>query len=90
MGLRIQFSKLDKIRFVGQRNLTPIVQRDAVVSAQLTMKPGIFGRSEIANASAPGAETGIARSTHQSIENEGQREEPLMPSNSTQLKEYKP
>jgi hypothetical protein len=90
MRLRLQFSKLDKVRIVGHRNLTPIVERDPVASAQLAMKPGIFGRSEIANASAPGAETGIARSTHQSIENEGQREEPLMPSNSTQLKEYKP
>ena len=90
MGLRIQFSKLDKIRFVGQRNLTPIVQRDAVVSAQLTMKPGIFRRSEIVNARAPRAETRIAHSTYQWIEHEGQREEPLMPSNSTQLREYKP
>ena len=90
MGLRTQFSKLDKIRFVGQRNLTPIVQRDAVVSAQLTMKPGSFRRSEIVNARAPRAETGIAHSTHQWIEHEGQREEPLMPSNSTQLREYKP
>ena len=89
MRLRIQFSKLDKVGFVGHRNLTPIVQRDPVVSAQLTMKPGIFGRSEIANARAPRAETGIAHSTHQWIEHEGQREEPLMPSNSTQLKEYK-
>ena len=89
MGLRTQFSKLDKICFVGHRNLTPIVQRDAVVSAQLTMKPGIFGRSEIANRRAPRAETGIAHSTHQWIERKGQREEPLMPSNSTQLKEYK-
>ena len=89
MGLRIQFSKLDKIRFVGQRDLTPIVQRDAVVSAQLTIRPGIFGRSEIANRRAPRAETGIAHSTHQWIEHKGQREEPLMPSNSTQLREYK-
>ena len=89
MRLRIQFSKLDKVRFVGHRNLTPIVQRDAVVSAQLTIRPGIFGRIEIANARAPRAETGIAHSTHQWIEHEGQREEPLMPSNSTQLKEYK-
>ena len=89
MGLRIQFSKLDKIRFVGHRNLTPIVQRDAVVSAQLTIRPGIFGRIEIANARAPRTETGIAHSTHQWIERKGQREEPLMPSNSTQLKEYK-
>lgn len=90
MRLRIQFSKLDKVGFVGHRNLTPIVQRDAVVSAQLTIRPGIFGRIEIANARAPRAETGIAHSTHQWIEHEGQREEPLMPSNSTQLKEYKP
>ena len=90
MGLRTQFSKLDKIRFVGQRNLTPIVQRDAVVSAQLTMKPGSFRRSEIVNARAPRAETRIAHSTYQWIEHEGQREEPLMPSNSTQLREYKP
>ena len=90
MGLRIQFSKLDKICFVGQRNLTPIVQRDAVVSAHLTRRPGIFGRSEIVNARAPRAETGIAHSTYQWIEHEGQREEPLMPSNSTQLREYKP
>ena len=90
MRLRIQFSKLDKVGFVGHRNLTPIVQRDPVVSTQLTMKPGIFGRSELANARAPRAETGIAHSTHQWIEHEGQREEPLMPSNSTQLKEYKP
>ncbi len=90
MRLRIQFSKLDKVRFVGHRNLTPVVERDAGVSAQLTMKPGIFGRSEIANRRAPRAETGIAHSTHQWIEREGQREEPLMPSNSTQLKEYKP
>ena len=90
MGLRTQFSKLDKIRFVGQRNLTPIVQRDAVVSAQLTMKPGSFRRSEIVNERAPRAETRIAHSTYQWIEHEGQREEPLMPSNSTQLREYKP
>ena len=90
MGLRIQFSKLDKIRFVGHRNLTPIVQRDAVVSAQLTIRPGIFGRIEIANARAPRTETGIAHSAYQWIEHEGQREEPLMPSNSTQLREYKP
>ena len=90
MRLRIQFSKLDKVGFVGHRNLTPIVQRDAVVSAQLTIKPGIFGRIEITNARAPRAETGIAHSTYQWIEHEGQREEPLMPSNSTQLREYKP
>ena len=90
MRLRIQFSKLDKVGFVGHRNLTPIVQRDAVVSAQLTIRPGIFGRIEIANARAPRAETGIAHSTYQWIEHEGQREEPLMPSNSTQLREYKP
>lgn len=90
MRLRIQLSKLDKVGFVGHRNLTPIVQRDVVVSAQLTMKPGIFGRIEIVNARAPRAETGIAHSTYQWIEHEGQREEPLMPSNSTQLREYKP
>ena len=90
MRLRIQFSKLDKVGFVGHLNLTPIVQRDPVVSAQLTIRPGIFGRIEIANARAPRAETGIAHSTYQWIEHEGQREEPLMPSNSTQLKEYKP
>ena len=90
MRLRIQFSKLDKVSFVGHSNLTPVVERDAVVSAQLTMKPGIFRRSEIVNARAPRAETGIAHSTYQWIEHEGQREEPLMPSNSTQLREYKP
>ena len=90
MRLRIQFSKLDKVGFVGHRNLTPIVQRDAVVSAQLTIRPGIFGRIELANARAPRAETRMAHSTYQWIEHEGQREEPLMPSNSTQLREYKP
>ena len=90
MRLRIQFSKLDKVRFVGHRNLTPVVERDPIMSALLTMKPWTFGWSEIANARAPRAETGIAHSTHQWIEHEGQREEPLMPSNSTQLKEYKP
>ncbi len=70
------------LRFDGQS------ERGPVVIAELSAKPRVIRPSELVDVLAPGAEMGIARRTHQWIEHEGQRQEPLLPSTSPQLKEY--
>ncbi len=58
-------------------------ERGPVVIAELSAKPRVIRPSELVDALAPGAELGVAKRTHQWIENDGQRIEPLTPSNST-------
>tara|TARA_B100000579_G_C22750340_1_gene813641 strand:- start:149 stop:757 length:609 start_codon:yes stop_codon:yes gene_type:complete len=70
------------LRFDGQS------ERGPVVIAELSAKPRVIRPSELVDVLAPGTEMGIARRTHQWIEHEGQRQEPLLPSTSPQLKEY--
>lgn len=62
--------------------------RGPVVAAELAAKPRVIRPSELIDVLAPGAELGVARRTHQWIEIDGQRAEPLMPSTSLQPKEY--
>ncbi len=63
-------------------------ERGPVVVAELSAKPRVIRPSELVDVLAPGAEMGVARRTHQWIEQDGQRTEPLLPSTSLQLKEY--
>lgn len=70
------------LRFEGQ------TERGPVVIAELAAKPRVIRPSELVEVLAPGAEMGVARRTHQWIEHEGQRQEPLTPSQSSQLKEH--
>ena len=70
------------LRIAGTSELGPIVV------AELAAKPRVIRPSELVDILAPGSELGVAKRTHQWIEDEGQRQEPLMPSKSLQLKEY--
>ena len=63
-------------------------ERGPIVVAELSAKPRVIRPSELVDVLAPGAEMGIARRTHQWIEHDGQRQEPLTLSKSPQLKEY--
>ena len=63
-------------------------ERGPIVIAELSAKPRVIRPSELVDVLAPGAEMGIARRTHQWIEHDGQRQEPLTLSKSLQLKEY--
>ena len=58
-------------------------ERGPMVIAELSAKPRVMRPSELIEALAPGAELGIAKRTHQWIETDGQRIEPLTLSNST-------
>ena len=58
-------------------------ERGPMVIAELSAKPRVIRPSELIEALAPGAELGIAKRTHQWIETDGQRTEPLTLSNST-------
>ena len=57
-------------------------ERGPLVVAELSAKPRVIRPSELVDALAPGAELGVAKRTHQWIETDGQRIEPLTPSNS--------
>ena len=58
-------------------------ERGPLVVAELSAKPRVIRPSELVDALAPGAELGVAKRTHQWIETDGQRIEPLTLSNST-------
>ncbi len=57
-------------------------ERGPLVVAELSAKPRVIRPSELVDVLAPGAELGVAKRTHQWIETDGQRIEPLTPSNS--------
>ena len=69
------------LRIAGTSELGPIVV------AELAAKPRVIRPSELVDILAPGSELGIAKRTHQWIEREGERCEPLTPSNSRTVKD---
>tara|TARA_B110000014_G_scaffold261432_1_gene253139 strand:+ start:2920 stop:3513 length:594 start_codon:yes stop_codon:yes gene_type:complete len=69
------------LRIAGTSELGPIVV------AELAAKPRVIRPSELVDILAPGSELGIAKRTHQWIEREGERCEPLTPRNSRTVKD---
>jgi hypothetical protein len=65
-----------ELRIDGTSELGPMVV------AELAAKPRVIRPSELVEVLAPGSELGVARRTHQWIEREGERCEPLTPTNS--------
>ena len=69
------------LRADGTSELGPIVV------AELSAKPRVIRPSELVEVLAPGSELGVARRTHQWIEREGARYEPLALNNSRTIKD---
>lgn len=69
------------LRIDGTSELGPMVV------AELAAKPRVIRPSELVEVLAPGSELGVARRTHQWIEREGERCEPLTPTNSRTTKD---
>ena len=69
------------LRADGTSELGPIVV------AELSAKPRVIRPSELVEVLAPGSELGVARRTHQWIEREGARCEPLALNNSRTIKD---
>ena len=72
---------LHELRIDGTSDIGPIVV------AALSAKPRVIRPSELVGLLAPGSELGIARRTHQWIERDGERHEPLLPTNSQKTKD---
>ena len=56
-------------------------ERGVIIATELAAKPRVIRPSELLSALAPNSEIGVARRTHQWIEQDGQRVEPLLLSN---------
>ena len=72
---------MHELRIDGTSDIGPIVV------AALSAKPRVIRPSELVGLLAPGSELGIARRTHQWIERDGERHEPLLPTNSQKTKD---
>ena len=72
---------------VRELRIDGISELGPIVVTELSAKPRVIRPSELLQVIAPGSELGIAKRTHQWIEREGKRNEPLMPTNSQKLKD---